>query len=1000
MLPMPKTIRQGVLLALIAIVFPTPSVAQVPHGQDKPPGPALSPQEAMAKMKLAPGFKVELAAAEPDVVNPTAMTFDDRGRIWVCESLEYPRRNPGPGKDRVKILEDKDGDGRYETVKIFADGLNIPCGVVHGNGGVYVTNAPDVLFFKDTDGDDKADTKEVLFTGFGRDDTHELPNNLMWGPDGWLYGMNGVFNPARVTSPADGKTYEFTCAIWRYHPHTRKFELFAEGTSNPWGLDFNRQGDWFLSCCVIDHMFHMTQSGYYLRQGGPYPPMTVHLPSITTENHQKAAYAGLVIYDADAYPEPYRGKLLMGNLHGSCINTDVLTRNGSTYKQTNDPDFLSANDAWFMPVAQRLGPDGCVYIMDWYDRYHCYQDANRDSPGLDRIKGRIYRISYQNTPLAKPFDLGKASTNELVKHLSHPNVWWRRQAQRILNEKFELGMVATLQKMALDPKLPNNAHMHALWLLVSQKAVDPSFHEQALASPDAPTRNWAVRAAGQLEEVEPRIYEKLKALGTGDPSPDVRLQVAVAAGRLSKPDPLPLLLNMMTAAANAKDPLIPNILYNNLKPFAARRGKEILAFIDNTPEAESAFAQTTARWIRDAVNASGRPPAEIVADLKKVLGGDGARDAGRVHQSLQSVINALDALNVPRGQRADLFDVGLRQKLADVAAGKSTAAVPATIIALWWNDRAAVQASRRIVASSQADASLRAQMMRAMAGRRDPADVDAFTKLATDDNVPIRIRQQGIDAVASVGGADAAKSLIDGYAAMHPELKPAVLNALTRSPASAALLLDAVAAKKIASTELNANQVRQVHALADAGLSKRVTDLWGVVKTERDPERVKIVEQYRQVLRNHKGDAAAGQKVFDAKCAQCHTIYGKGGQVGPDITGVGRETIDAILTNVIDPNLVIGAPYFVHVARTKDGRVFNGLLIEQSDTRVVLRDGTKTEVIPRSQIDRLVVQNISMMPEGLEKTMTEQEFADLVSFLLTREPPTPAGAAPAGEAGK
>jgi putative heme-binding domain-containing protein len=186
---------------------------------------------------------------------------------------------------------------------------------------------------------------------------------------------------------------------------------------------------------------------------------------------------------------------------------------------------------------------------------------------------------------------------------------------------------------------------------------------------------------------------------------------------------------------------------------------------------------------------------------------------------------------------------------------------------------------------------------------------------------------------------------------------------------------------------LNANQVRQVHALGDAKLSGRVTALWGVVKTERDPERVKIVEQYRKIVRDRPGDAVAGQKVFEAKCAQCHTIYGKGGQVGPDLTGVGRETLDAILTNVIDPNLVIGAPYFVHVARTKDGRVFNGLLIEQSDTRVVLRDGTKTEVIPKAQIDRLVVQNISMMPEGLEKTMTEPEFVDLVSFLLTREAP-------------
>jgi len=801
--------------------------------------------------------------------------------------------------------------------------------------------------------------------------------------------MNGVFNPATVTSPGDGKTYSFTCAVWRYHPQTKTFELFAQGTSNPWGLDYNRQGDWFLSCCVIDHMFHVTQSGYYLRQGGPYPPLTVHLPSITTQNHQKAAYAGLCIYDADAYPDEWRGKLLMGNLHGSCINQDVLERNGATYRQRNAPDFLSANDAWFMPVSTKIGPDGCLYIMDWYDRYHCYQDANRDSPGLDRSKGRIYRISYNNTPLAKPFDLGKASNDELVKLLSHPNVWWRRQAQRILTEKFEPSLIPTLQKMALDPSLPNNAHMHALWVLVSRRAMDDSFHEQALASADEPTRNWAVRAVGQRGEVSPRVFEKFKSL-VNDPSPDVRVQVAGAAGRLSKPDPLPVLLAMMTNEANARDPLIPNILYNNLKLFApARGGRDILAFIDSNPVAQNAFADTTARWIRDAVNATGRQPREIVADLNKVLGGNGPQvNPQRVRQSLQSVIDGLDAVGVKRGDRVDLFDQDLRQKIRTLTADGSPARVTATVMALWWNDLAAVGAARQILADPNASAADRARILRELAERRDPADLDSIAALVGDNNVPIRIRQQAVDLLATSGNADAAQSLINGYTSMNAELKPAVLNALARTPASAAVLLDAVAAKKIPQSDVNANHVRQIQSLGDAALTKRVAEVWGIVKTERDPERVKIVEQFRHVVRNGTGDAAAGWKVFEAKCGQCHTIYGKGGQVGPDLTGVGRETLDAVLTNVIDPNLVIGKPYYVHVARTKKGTVFSGILVEDTPTRVVLRDGTKTETINRDELDRLVVQNISMMPEGLEKTMTEQEFRDLVAFLLTKEPPT------------
>jgi putative heme-binding domain-containing protein len=377
-----------------------------------------------------------------------------------------------------------------------------------------------------------------------------------------------------------------------------------------------------------------------------------------------------------------------------------------------------------------------------------------------------------------------------------------------------------------------------------------------------------------------------------------------------------------------------------------------------------------------------------VADLKKVLGGAGlgASDQ-RVRQSLQSVIDGLEAVGVRRGDRANLFDQDTRQKIRTLAAEGSPARVTATIIALWWNDGAAVGAARQILADPRASAADRARILRAMAERRDRADAGSIAVLAGDSNVPIRIRQQAIDVLATSGDVQAARSMTDRYASMHPELKPAVLNALTRSQSSAAVLLDAVAAKTVPLSDVNANHVRQIHSLGDAGLSKRVTEVWGVVKTERDPERVKIVEQFRQLVKTGSGDTSAGWKVFDAKCGQCHTIYGKGGQVGPDLTGVGRETLDAVLTNVIDPNLVIGKPYYVHVARTKKGTVFSGLLIEETPARVVLRDGTKTEIIARDDLDKMVVQNISMMPEGLEKTMTEQEFRDLVAFLLTKAPP-------------
>ncbi|MFM9068113.1 MAG: PVC-type heme-binding CxxCH protein [Planctomycetota bacterium] len=551
-----------------------PAEEVIPRNQDKPPGPALSPQEAIAKMTVPAGFKVELVAGEPDIVNPVAMTFDERGRIWVTESFEYPRREAGPGRDRVKTLEDTDGDGRVDKVTVFAEGLNIPSGIAVGHGGVWVANAPDILFLKDTDGDGKADSKEVVVTGFGRFDTHELPNSLTWGPDGWLYGLNGVFNPCKVEH--QGKTHEFTCALFRIHPKTRAFELFCEGTSNPWGVAWDPEGSAFVSACVIDHLWHLTESGYYHRQGGPYPPFTWKMESIVDYKHQKAAYCGIHYFDSDAYPESYRDKLYMGNIHGSGINVDALERRGSTYFGKAQPDFLQANDAWFMPVVQKTGPDGCLYILDWYDRYHCYQDANRDPAGIDRLKGRLYRVRYQETPRAAAFDLSKESDEQLIERLHSKNVFYRDLAQRLLIERANPATRPLLQQLVLRDSAPRKTRLHALWALVGTGALEPAFHQQLLTHTDASFRAWGVRAAGNFHEVEPALVSKIAELAQ-DPAADVKLQVAIAARKVKGLEPLPLLVKVLAQAGD--DPIIPQVVWQNLHPLLETNSDGFLAIV-------------------------------------------------------------------------------------------------------------------------------------------------------------------------------------------------------------------------------------------------------------------------------------------------------------------------------------------------------------------------------------------------------------------------------------
>src|SRR5688572_17005811 len=436
---MARSARPALLVSFLPLLLAASSARgeeaeTIPWRQDVPPNPPRSAEEALEHMVVPDGFQVEIVAREPDIVNPVAMAFDDRGRIWVAESIEYPRKEAGPGRDRVQILEDTDGDGRADRFGVFVDGLNIPTGVAVGHGGVWVLNAPDLLFFTDEGG--KAGRREVVLTGFGRADTHELPSSLTWGPDGWLYGLNGVFNPSRIVSN-NGRTYEFTCAMWRFHPRTHEFQVFAEGTSNPYGIAWDAEGSAIVEVChwANDHLFHFVETGYYQRQAGAYPPFAWKIGSITDHGHQKTAYCGIARLDSAAFPERYRERIVVGNLHGGCINADRLERDGSTYVARAEPDLLAANDVWFMPVSLKVGPDGSLYVLDWYDRYHCSQDAARDPGGVDRLKGRLYRLRYGLTPRAKPFDLAKETNEQLLARLGSDNVYFRESAQRLLTER-------------------------------------------------------------------------------------------------------------------------------------------------------------------------------------------------------------------------------------------------------------------------------------------------------------------------------------------------------------------------------------------------------------------------------------------------------------------------------------------------------------------------------------------------------------------------------------
>lgn len=996
--------RISLLFAFCSALVALPLTAEdfIPRRQDKLPGPALKPAEAIAKMTVPPGFTVELVASEPDIVNPVGMAIDERGRFWITESFEYPRRESGPGRDRVKVLEDTDGDGKADKFTVFAEGLNIPSGVAVGYGGVWVANAPDILFMQDTDGDGKADKQEVIVTGFGRDDTHELPNSLTWGPDGYLYGLNGVFNQSHIKYPKGSPHYDekhpgwrFTCALFRIHPRTKKFEVFCEGTSNPWGVAFDGEGSAFISACVIDHLWHLTRTGYYHRQGGPYPPHTWKIESIVKHKHQAAAYCGIHYFDSDSYPEKYRERLYMGNIHGGCINVDKLQRAGSTYFATGEDDFLTANDVWFMPVVQKTGPDGSLYVLDWYDRYHCYQDANRDPKGIDRLNGRLYRVRYKDTPRVAPFDMKTLQNDELIALLYKNNDYTRSTAQRILTERLtgtyrrnDGSLGRSLEALALDEKAPRKARMHALWTTLSHQPHE-EYLTKLLNHKDPLYRAWAVRTVGSFGGTE-GAWKTVRTLAT-DASVDVQLQVAISAGTNPNEHTIPTLLHVLENCGD--DPHIPQIVWQNLHPLLEKQSGEFVKAVEAKNLKNSKNVTALLPRVIDRVVASKTADADTLAAL--LVGGlQNQASAAAAKTSLQTLSQRIQSRELDGPRLEDVKKI--LGPMLDLAINNSNHPLhfEALILSANLKDEKAQNTLYTFVSDWRRNEVDRERALIALTAANH-SRVPLLIREVLPKSTPHQDKFRGalLNAVSKSESPEIAVGVLDCYDDLPDDLRPRAIELLTQRAVWSKALLKAIANKDIPATMINVNQAQKLNSLGDKELSDLLVKTWGTVRTTRDPARQQVIEEMRKLLEKTPGNPERGQLVYNKVCGQCHKLHGAGQEVGPDITLNGRSNFDQLLSNVFDPSLVIGASYQARTVLTTDGRVITGLLAEDNAQRVVLKvQGGKLETIARGDIEAMKVSELSLMPEQLEKQLKPEEIADLFSVLTLDKPASDPGA--------
>lgn len=968
--------------------FPIPEQPVIVHG--------LPPKAAVKAMDLPPGFEVKLFASEPEIVQPIAMALDDEGRVWVAQATSYPVKRPaGEGHDQILIFEDTDRDGHFDKRTVFLDGLNLVSGLAVGFGGVWIGQPPYLMFVPDKNGDDVPDSEpQILLDGWHHEDTHETLNSFTWGPDGWLYGCHGVFTHSLVGKPGTPKEERIpiNAGIWRYHPTRHVFEVFAHGTSNPWGLDYNDQGQWFLTSCVIPHMFHVIDGARYRRQAGaPFNPYTYEdIKTIANHSHfvgiqwnhadRKAsdtaggghAHSGAMIYLGGRWPERYNNQIFMNNIHGDRWNQDVLIDTpGSGYVGDHGPDFLLANDAASQIVHFDYGPDGNVFAIDWYDTHECHT-RNVEIP--DRSNGRIYKICYTSDENIKPgsfmLPVGKSlqdyGTAKLVELQLHDNEWYVRHARRILQERG--GDAATrkaLAEIAFNHPDPTR-RLRGLWALHVTGGLTAEQVNRALDDENHYVRGWAIQLSLDGRQPSPQLLERFAVMAKEDPSPVVRLYLASACGRLTLAQRRPILAGLLTHEEDVDDHNLPLMYWYATEPLAPH---DMAATLDLVRD--SAIPVVRAFTLRRIAEIGSD---EAIAFLIEALGETAQPE--RQIEFLAAINMALKGRRqVPMPQPWQAVYEQLKQS------ERTEVVAEARALSVTFGDQEATAKMREILQNKEAPAEARSQALDSLLGIHDEALAGMLQELIRDPAVG----REAIRGLAAYEDKQTPQTLLTVYPELGPAARRDVLGTLASRPAYADVLLDAVAKGTVARTDLSATLIRQLRNLNNEHLTKRLNEVWGVVRTSPAAKK-KLIASFRKLLASNppagqEADIHLGRSLFNETCAKCHKLFGSGGEIGPELTGSNRGDLKYLLANVLDPSAVMAKDYQPDVVVTTDGRVITGLVESDTADAVTLVTENETVVVPKDEIGERVNSDTSMMPDNLWKTLSDREVRSLVTYL-------------------
>jgi len=931
---------------------------------------ALLPAETAAALKVPPGFHVELIAGEPQLVQPIAYTIDDRGRLWVVENTNYPT-SPGTPKDRILVLEDTKGDGSFDKTTVFWDKATFTSGIAVGFGGVWLGSPPNLLFLPVTDWETPkpAGDPQVVLDGWDAGDTHETLNDFMWGPDGWLYGTQGVFNRSQIGkpgAPASERTY-MDAGVWRYHPQQKRFERWCEGVSNQWGLDWNDRGEAVFAACVVPHLWHAVEGGRYQRQAGPHPDAHTYdeIQTIAWGRYEKAAYCGAMVYLGGAFPEDWRDAFFFHDIHMNKQRCETLVRNGSGFRSERRTDFIVSADPWFRGLSPQYGPDGGVFINDWYDRVPCHQQREF----TDRSNGRIYKVVPDGLKTTR-VDLAKATDAELVAMQLHRNDWFVRHSRRILQERGpNPATTAALERMLFENP-DETRQLRALWALQSQGALGESATLRALAAKSEHVRGWAVTCASENGQPSEAVTRQITALAAQDSSAIVRRRIASAAQRIPTVQRWAWLEPLASRADDLSDPNIPFLLWYALEPAAAADPTRALALVRKA--ADTRIAEWTARRLASDAVAAGPQGARFLEPLCTFA--DHTSDArAAVLRGILAAARGQTQLPAPSSWEA-AYAV-LKQD------ANPTVRSQAQQLAVLFGSTTALAELRTLLGDKAAPPDRRTEALQTLARQKDQPALDLALALL---DTPGPLRAPVLRALVEYADPRVEARLVPLMATLPAPEKQDALQTLTARPASVGKLLAAIDAGSLPRSILGAPTARKIQGFKNPDFDAWLEKNWGMLRSS-SAQKSSEITGYKKFLSADavaRADVKRGRELFRGICAPCHQLFGAGGDIGPHLPGSFTD-LDYLLQNILDPNAVIGKDYQTTYLNLTDGSLMAGIITAEDASGVTMKSpGAPAPVtVAKDRIKSRELSPNSLMPEGLLNGLEEPDVRNLFLYL-------------------